>query len=100
MTIIWTEPAKSDLADIYDFQTQLHGEAKAWMLVQQIVNTAEKRLEGPLTGDMPDFQFEHLGYPYRKLLISGHKVTFRREGQIAYVVRVWDQRRFPDRPLR
>ena len=100
MAIIWTDPAKSDLADIYDFQTNLYNEEKAWTLVQRIIDTIEKRLSGSLSTDMPDLQFQHLNQDYRKILVSNYKVTFRRAGEDCYVVRVFDQRRFPDRRIR
>lgn len=97
--IIWTDRAKADLHKVYEFNCDVMPEPKAWGIVVQLSDFTEKNLKERIDVGMPDFQFAHLGYDYKKLIEPPYKITYRIEGTVKYVLRVFDQRQHPDKNL-
>lgn len=94
--VIWTDRSLLDLRKIIVFNAELHGEVKARSIAAGLVNDAEKSLVGTLDVAAKDQQFSHMK-DYKKLLNGNHKITFRSENRIAYIVRVFDMRQHPDK---
>jgi plasmid stabilization system protein ParE len=94
--IVWTDPAKRDLREIYDFYREVSA-GLAERMVLRIVSRADVLLDGfprkwpsePLLIDRP--------YEYRFLLIGNYKIIFRIEAEVAVIDCVFDARRNPVR---
>ena len=95
--IEWTDRAKADLNKIYNFETEVQGEEKAWNLILHLMSITEDALRQKIDPGVVDIQFSHLGKNYRKLLEGNHKITYRKESQVRYVIRVFDMRQHPDK---
>ena len=72
-------------------------ESKAWELVEHLYDFTETQLKKRIDIGMPDLQFAHLGYDYKKLIQGRYKITYRIEQKTKFVLRVFDQRQHPDK---
>lgn len=92
--VVWTRAAQADLQAIYEFNSPLLGEEKAYELVEAIRQKAEV-LYQPIIGST---RFMSERYPernYQKLTIKPYILIFRQIGQVVFVNRIFDTRQHP-----
>ena len=94
--IVWTNPAKKDLQDIYDYLAEFSEEA-AFRVITRILDKAEVLKDGfpdigqrePLLLHKPDV--------YRYLVQGNYKIIYRVKGNRVIVDMVFDARQNPDK---
>ena len=97
--IIWTDRAEKDLRKGYMFNIDALGEPKAWEIAQDVYNSTSEILSKDFIPKVADQQFSHLGREYFKIFRGHYKITFRAEGEVRYVLRVFDMRQHPDKNI-
>ncbi len=85
----WTEPARNDLSEIYDFIAR-DSPGAAQALVERVLNATEQLASFPESGrivpELPD-----LGY--RELIVGSYRVIYRIEGNTLWIAVVAHGRR-------
>lgn len=83
-TIRWTQRAKGDLQEVYDFIARDSLRA-ADALVERIVHVTERLAAFPESGrTMPEFPT----LPYREALVGNYRVLYRIEGGAVWIAAV------------
>ncbi|GAB5524027.1 MAG: hypothetical protein Roseis2KO_18990 [Roseivirga sp.] len=95
--IIWSNPAKTDLQNIYEFNIQIRGEEKAFELIKKIMEVASL-LESKTIGSTKYVSDIHPEIDYQKLIWSHYLIIFRFESDdLIYINRVFDSRQNPSK---
>jgi plasmid stabilization system protein ParE len=92
--IIWTIQAKKDLQQIYDFNSLVIGEDKAFQLIDRILEKADA-LSKKIAGGTRYISQIAPQINYQKLILENHLIIFREEGNRVFVNRVFDARQDP-----
>jgi toxin ParE1/3/4 len=88
-TVKWTQRAKGDLQDVYDFIMRDSPRA-ADALVERIIHASERLVTFPESGRiMPEFP----ALPYREILVGNYRVLYRIEGEVVWIAAVVHGRR-------
>ena len=92
--VIWTEHAKSDVSQIYEFNLPIIGEKKSFKIIDSIMAKVEM-LSNPIIGGTRYISNLHPEINYQKLIISDYLLIYREEGPKIFVNRVFDSRQDP-----
>jgi len=74
--ILWTNRAKKDLKNIYEFSCQTIEEPKAFDIVTKLIDKVEVLYSFPLIGQKEP-KFEQLKHHYRRLILSYYKIIYQ-----------------------
>jgi len=85
----WTQRARTDLQEIYDFVARDSPQA-AYALVERIITASERLASFPESGRVVP-EFPTLGY--REVIVSSYRVLYRLEPEIVWIVAVIHGRR-------
>lgn len=94
--VIWTAQAKDDLHNIYEFNSLILGEEKAYSLIEGLVGNVDilyQRISGG-TRYISDINPE---INYQKLIHGYYLIFYREEGKWVYVNKIFDSRQDPDK---
>jgi len=92
--VIWTDLAKQDLRQAYEFNTELMGEEKAFLLIENLVWKTEV-LYNPISIGTRYISQKTPEINYQKLVEGHFIIVYRQEGHIFYINRVFDTRQNP-----
>jgi plasmid stabilization system protein ParE len=92
--IFWTEKAKSDLRNIYNFLLSEIEEEKAFSIIQTISFRSSQLSLFPESGSLEPYLL-HLKLPYRRLIEGNYKIIYRVTNEYIYINRVFDSRQNP-----
>lgn len=92
--IIWAIRAKEDLQQIYEFNSLVMGEEKAFQLIEQIVKKADF-LSNKISGGTRYISQIAPQINYQKLILENHLIIFREAGNLVFVNRIFDARQDP-----
>lgn len=92
--VIWTDLAKADLQEAYEFNTDLMGEEKAFELIKKLIKKADV-LYNPIPGGTRYISAKTPEINYQKLVEGHFIIIYREEGQNVYINRVFDTRKNP-----
>lgn len=92
--IIWTIRAKEDLQQIYEFNSLVMGEEKAFQLIEQIVKKADV-LSTKISGGTRYISQIAPQINYQKLILENHLIIFREADNLVFVNRIFDARQDP-----
>jgi plasmid stabilization system protein ParE len=92
--IIWTIQARKDLQQIYDFNSLVIVEEKAFQLIERILEKADV-----LSNEIPEgTRYVSQITPqinYQKLILENQLIIFREDGNRLFVNRIFDARQDP-----
>jgi plasmid stabilization system protein ParE len=94
--IIWTDLAKQDIRQAYEFNIELMGEEKAFRLIEHLVQRTEV-LYNPLSGGTRYISQRTPEINYQKLVEGHFAIVYRQEGHLVYINRVFDTRQNPSK---
>ena len=93
--IFWTDKAKSDLREIYDFLLLEVEEKKAFEIIQTIYARTNQLYTFPELGSLEPYLI-HLRRPYRILREGNYKIIYRIDNyRSIYINRIFDSRQDP-----
>lgn len=88
-TVRWTQRAKGDLQEIYDFIAKDSPRA-ADAIVERIIHETERLAAFPESGRiMPEFPT----LSYREVIVGNYRVLYRVEGEVVWIAAVVHGRR-------
>jgi len=96
MEIIWTETAKNDLKNIFNFIKSEININKAQLIVFQIIDETSVLQNMPEAGQKEP-KFEHLKNEYRRLIFKHYKIVYHISAELVYINRVFDSRQNPNK---
>ena len=94
--VIWTSHAKIDLQRIYEFNSIVIGEEKAFGLIEALLDKTSilyREFKGGtryLSSLAPEIN-------YQKLILGHYLIIFREEEKAIYINRVFDARQDPEK---
>lgn len=94
--VIWTARAKGDLQKIYDFNSLVIGEDKAFELIERLIEKAAI-LYKPISGGSRYISNLAPEINYQKLIFGNHLIIYREESNISYINRIFDARQDPSK---
>ena len=94
--VIWTAQAKDDLQKIYEFNSLILGEEKAYSLIEGLVEKADT-LYQKVSGGTRYISDINPGINYQKLIYGYYLIFFREEGKRVYVNKIFDARQNPEK---
>ena len=97
--VVWTRRAEADIRKSYIFNLDSLGEKRAWEIARDIYHFSEQILSKEYLSKVRDQQFAHMEKEYFKLFRGNYRITYRIEGDIRFVIRVFDMRQHPDKNL-
>jgi plasmid stabilization system protein ParE len=92
--IIWTIQARKDLLQIYDFNSLVIGEEKAFQLIERILEKADV-LSNEIPGGTRYVSQITPQINYQKLILENQLIIFREDGNRLFVNRIFDARQDP-----
>lgn len=92
--VVWTDLAKGDLLDIYEFNIPIKGEEKSYLLIERLVKKADI-LYREVTGGTRYISDRHSDIKYEKLICKNYLIIFRKEGDRVFINRIFDARQDP-----
>jgi len=92
--IIWTSQSKNDLQTIYEFNSVVIGEEKAFELIQKILEKVEL-LKRPVSGGTRYISDKRSNIPYQKLVFKNYLIIFRIIENLVYINKIFDCRQNP-----
>lgn len=99
LEVKWADLAKSELANIFKYYSEVAGYRVASRIVKRIVTKADRILKhNPNIGSIETL-LKDRKYEYRYLISGNYKLIYRRELSFVIVVSVLDCRRNPDNIL-
>ncbi len=94
--VIWTAHAKEDLLKIYEFNSLILGDEKAYSLIEGLVDKVDilyQKISGG-TRYISDINPE---INYQKLIYGYYLIFYREEGKQVYINKIFDARQNPDK---
>jgi len=94
--VIWTAQAKEDLTKVYEFNSLILGEEKAYLLIEGLVEKIDvlyQRIPGG-TRYISDLNPE---INYQKLIHGKYLIFYREEENKTYVSKIFDARQNPEK---
>lgn len=89
--------AHKELRNINNYHRRVAGVKVAKAITQQIRHTFKQLLIFPYLGAVIP-EMEGMPYPYRSIVAHPHfKVIYRVEGEVIFIVSIWDCRQQPER---
>jgi len=96
VVVFWTEKAKFDLKEIFDFFLTEVSEKVANSIINSIL-TKTKQIEiNPLSGSIEPY-LTNLKKQYRRIIEGNYKIVYRIDGSRVYIIRVFDARQSPNK---
>ena len=92
--VVWTDLAKGDLKDIYEFNIPIKGEEKSFLLIETLVKKADILYKGS-GGGTRYFSDRYPDIKYEKLIHKYYLIIYRDEGEKVFINRVFDARQNP-----
>jgi len=92
--IIWSQSAKTQLREIYDFHLSVASERVAYRLIGKIASRVDILADHPLAGRIEE---SLVTYPqeFRFLIEGNYKIVYYVDGNNVTIVSVFDCRRDP-----
>ena len=94
--VIWTAQAKNDLQKIYEFNSAILGEEKAYSLIEGLVEKVDVLYER-ISGGTRYISDRHPEINYQKLIYSHYLIFYRQEGKRIYLSKIFDARQNPEK---
>ena len=96
MNITWTEFAKDNLKDIFNFYSKTVSKKVAHKIRKQILNSTNRLNKNPEIGQI-EFYLEKLKENHRYILSGNYKVIYKIEDSKIIITDVFDVRQNPDK---
>ena len=96
MEIIWTETAKNDLKNIFNFVKSEININKAQLIVFQIFDKTSV-LKNMREAGQKEPKFERLKNEYRRLIFKHYKIVYHISAELVYINKVFDSRQSPNK---
>ena len=96
MKIEWTNTAKEDLYEIYEFLEAVLEEEKAFAIVSKLIERVDILEKYPFSGQKEPLLAD-LPKEYRRLIEGKYKIIYHIGNDKIYVNRVFDSRRDPSK---
>lgn len=94
--VIWTVQAKDDLQKIYEFNSSILGEEKAYSLIEGLIEKVDI-LYQKISGGTRYISDINPDIKYQKLIYGHYLIFYRKEGQRVYINKIFDARQKPDK---
>jgi plasmid stabilization system protein ParE len=94
--VIWTAQARDDLQKIYEFNSLILGEEKAYSLIEGLAGKVDilyQRISGG-TRYISDINPE---MNYQKLIYGYYLIFYREDGNRVYINKIFDARQNPEK---
>jgi toxin ParE1/3/4 len=96
LRVFWTQTARLQLEDIFDFYNNRAGLSTAKKIVKQIVGRTIQLEDNPLSGPKEPLLSERK-FEYRYLVQGNYKIIYRIEGDYIRIAMVFDTRQNPEK---
>lgn len=94
--VIWTAQAKDDLLKIYEFNSLILGEERAYSLIEELVEKVDVLYQG-ISGGTRYISDRHPEINYQKLIYGYYLIFYREDGKRTYVNKIFDARQNPEK---
>lgn len=94
--VIWTAQAKDDLQKVYEFNSLILGEEKAYSLIEGLVEKVDV-LYQKIPGGTRYISDRNPEINYQKLIYGCYLIFYREEGIRIYVNKIFDARQNPEK---
>ena len=94
--VSWTGSAEGDLQNIYDFNSSIVGELKAFQMIEKIILKTNLLSNEVLSGTRYISNLKPK-INYQKLIVGNHLIIYRIEGNQILINRVFDARQDPSK---
>ena len=99
MRVLWSESAKTSLADVLDYTLEHFGPRQVTVLTRQIKSTIAKIETFPESSPI-EYLLKDAPFQYRSaLVIKQIKIVYRLEGDAIYITFVWNVLQSPKNVL-
>jgi plasmid stabilization system protein ParE len=92
--VIWSGKAESDLQKIYDFNSPIIGEEKAFQIIERLVLKTDI-LTNEILGGTRYISSRNPEVNYQKLVHGNHLIIYLIKGKLIQILRVFDARQDP-----
>lgn len=96
LRVFWTETARNQLEDIFDYYQNKAGTAVAKKLVKQIIDRTIQLENNPQSGQKESYLTDRK-FEYRFLVQGNYKIIYRIDGSYIRIAMVFDSRQNPDK---
>ena len=96
MNITWTEFAKENLKDMFDYYSKTASKKVAHKIRRQILSSTKRLNKNPKMGQM-EFYLEKLKENHRYILSGNYKVIYKIDNSKIIITDVFDVRQNPDK---
>lgn len=96
MKITWTNTAKDDLYEIYEYLSEFLEEDKAFALVSRLIERVDILEKYPFSGQKEPLLSE-LPKEYRRLIEGKYKIIYHVGSDDIFINRVFDSRKDPSK---
>jgi toxin ParE1/3/4 len=96
LRVFWTETARLQLEDIFDFYSSRAGLLTAKKIVKQIIDRTIQLENSPHSGTKEPMLSERK-FEYRYLVQGNYKIIYRIEGNYIMIAVVFDTRQNPEK---
>lgn len=94
MKLFYTHQALQGLQVCLDFFPADVPPEKVNQIRDRVVSKIEKLLNTPYLGQVEEY-LEHLGKGHRRVIEGNYKIIYRVEGEIIYIIDIFDSRQDP-----
>ena len=94
--VVWTDLAKQDLREAYEFNIRLMGEENAFRLIENLILKTEV-LYHPISGGTRYISQKTPEIIHQKLVEGHFIIIYRNDRNIYYINRVFDTRQNPSK---
>jgi len=92
--VAWTEPARKDLQNIYDFLANV-SEPVAFRIINKILDRAEILKWGFAKSGQAEPLLKNRKFQYRYLVVGNYKIIYFEKNGAVIIARVFDVRQNP-----
>lgn len=96
ISIEWSDLAKSQLKNIYEYYLSIAGERIAKRLISNIVSRVDVLYSNPYSGRKEELLLEH-SQGYRYLVVGNYKIVYWIDSNKAFIASVFDCRQNPNK---
>lgn len=96
LKVFWTETARLQLEDIFDYYNSRVGLQMAKKIVKQIIDRTIQLEKNPRSGQKEPY-LDDRKFEYRYLVQGNYKIIYRIEGNYIRIAMVFDSRQNPEK---
>jgi len=93
--VVWTDSAKDDLHNIYEFNSFILNEEKSFLLIEKLVSRVDE-LYRPIIGGTRYVSELRPEIEYQKLVEGDYLIIYRLNEEVVFVNRIFDSRQYPN----